>query len=63
MEQSPMLVNWLDKVKVVILPKAISIFSVIAIKIPTQFFIELERAISNFIWNKKKQDSKNQFEQ
>jgi hypothetical protein len=34
--------------------KAVCRFNVIPIKIPTQFFIELERAICKLIWNNQK---------
>jgi hypothetical protein len=37
-----------------ILPKEIYRFNAMPNEIPTQFFNELERAISKFIWNNKK---------
>jgi hypothetical protein len=41
----------IDLVKIIILPKVNYRFNANPNKIPTQFFIQLERALCKFIWN------------
>jgi hypothetical protein len=49
--------SWIGRINIVkmaILPKTIYRFNEIPIKIPTQFFAELEMEICIFIWNNRK---------
>jgi hypothetical protein len=46
--------SWIGRINIIkmaILLKAVYRFNTILIKIPTQFFTELERAICEFTWN------------
>ena len=58
--------SWIGRiniVRMVVLPKVVYRFNTIPIKIPTQFFTELERAIYKFSWNLKKTNKQQQQQQ
>jgi hypothetical protein len=49
--------SWIGRVSILnmtILPQASYRFNIIAIKIPSQFFKDMERTILNFIWKTKR---------
>ena len=51
--------SWIGRINVVKLAKlSKAIKNAISMKIPTQFFTDMERAILNFIWKNKKKKSR-----
>jgi hypothetical protein len=50
----------LSYLKNVPLPKTVNRFTVILIKISTQFFSDMKRSISNFIWKQKNKKTNKQ---
>lgn len=54
MEKYPVFINWKNNVKISLLPKASFRFNTIHINISMVFFIEGEKAILKFIWNRQR---------